>query len=49
MDGGHRIAKAWLLGNIEILAVQFSNDPEPDHILPPDVSLRVLNNNENPT
>jgi hypothetical protein len=49
MDGGHRIAKAWLLGQTEILALQFSQDPEPDHILPLDVSLRVLKNNENRT
>ena len=43
MDGGHRLAKAWLLGNREILAVQFEQDPEPDHILPPGASLRSLN------
>ena len=30
MDGGHRIAKAWIAGEKEILAVQFSQDPEPD-------------------
>jgi hypothetical protein len=33
MDGGHRLAKAWLLGLTEIQAVQFSVDPEPDHLL----------------
>lgn len=32
MDGRHRIAKAALLGETEILAVQFPADPEPDHI-----------------
>ena len=36
MDGGHRIAKAWLLGMEEVKAVQFTEDPEPDEILPPD-------------
>lgn len=34
MDGGHRIAKAWLLGEREIKAVQFETTPEPDEILP---------------
>ncbi len=33
MDGGHRIAKAWLLGETEIPAVRFAVDPEPDWIL----------------
>jgi hypothetical protein len=33
MDGGHRLAKAWLLGQTEILAVQFVQDPAPDTIL----------------
>jgi hypothetical protein len=34
MDGGHRICKAWMSGNTEILAVQFVQDPEPDQIVP---------------
>lgn len=34
MDGGHRIAKAWLLGHATIAAVQFPRDPEPDYIVP---------------
>ena len=34
MDGGHRIAKAWMNGATDIQAVQFVVDPEPDHILP---------------
>ncbi|MGB9181391.1 MAG: hypothetical protein WCB68_19325 [Pyrinomonadaceae bacterium] len=34
MDGGHRIAKAWLLGLKEIQAVQFEVDPEPDEVRP---------------
>lgn len=34
MDGGHRIAKAWLLGIKEIQAVQFETDPEPDEVHP---------------
>ena len=33
MDGGHRLAKAWLLGLNEIQAVQFEIDPEPDEII----------------
>ena len=32
MDGGHRLAKAWLMGLIEIQAVQFTEDPVPDYI-----------------
>lgn len=32
MDGGHRIAKAWIYGISEIKAVQFTTDPEPDWI-----------------
>ena len=30
MDGMHRIAKAWLLGQDTVEAVQFDEDPEPD-------------------
>jgi myosin-crossreactive antigen len=33
MDGMHRIARAQLMGLTEIQAVQFAQDPEPDHIL----------------
>jgi len=33
MDGGHRLAKAWLLGHECIRAVQFVTDPEPDYIV----------------
>jgi hypothetical protein len=32
MDGGHRIAKAWLQGKTEVSAVQFEFDPPPDAI-----------------
>lgn len=32
MDGGHRLAKAWLLGHTLIATVQFDIDPEPDWI-----------------
>ncbi len=32
MDGGHRIAKAWLHGDTMIDAVRFTVDPEPDYI-----------------
>lgn len=33
MDGGHRIAKAWLTGETEITAVRFETTPEPDWIV----------------
>ncbi len=36
MDGGHRLAKAWLLGTPEIQIVQFTIDPDPDYIIPGD-------------
>ena len=39
MDGGHRIAKAYLLELHEIPAVQFPLDPEPDYILAPDAPM----------
>ena len=32
MDGMHRIAKAWMLGQSTITAVQFERDPPPDTI-----------------
>lgn len=32
MDGGHRLAKAWLAGDSTIRAVQFESDPAPDWI-----------------
>lgn len=32
MDGGRRIAKAWIMGAQEIDAVQFEVDPAPDWI-----------------
>ncbi|MBA2247068.1 MAG: hypothetical protein H0W23_02985 [Chloroflexia bacterium] len=34
MDGGHRIAKAWLNGLVELSAVRFARDPEPDYVIP---------------
>lgn len=34
MDGGHRIAKAWLSGATAVRAVRFAVDPEPDYIDP---------------
>lgn len=37
MDGGHRLAEAWLLGLTEIPAVQFVSDLEPDYVVPGDV------------
>jgi hypothetical protein len=33
MDGGHRIAKAWLAGRKTIRAVRFAIDPPPDQIV----------------
>lgn len=39
MDGGHRIAKAYLLGLLDIAAVQFERDPEPDYVLAVDTPL----------
>lgn len=32
MDGGHRLAKAWVKGLTHVSAVQFDRDPEPDWI-----------------
>ena len=32
MDGMHRVARAALLGRATIEAVQFTEDPEPDHV-----------------
>lgn len=34
MDGGHRIARAWLDGRTEVDAVRFDVDPEPDWVEP---------------
>lgn len=34
MDGGHRIAKAWLAGETTVRAVRFPVDPEPDRVVP---------------
>lgn len=34
MDGGHRVAKSWLLGHSTVAAVQFPHDPDPDYIVP---------------
>lgn len=32
MDGGHRLAKAWLSGETHVMAVRFDEDPTPDWI-----------------
>lgn len=32
MDGGHRVAQAWLAGDTRISAVRFAVDPEPDWV-----------------
>lgn len=34
MDGGHRLARAWLAGLTHVKAVRFIQDPEPDWIEP---------------
>lgn len=34
MDGGHRVAKAWLAGETEIESVRFDETPEPDWVVP---------------
>jgi hypothetical protein len=34
MDGGHRIAKAWLAGRQAVHAVRFEVDPDPDWVEP---------------
>ena len=33
MDGGHRLARAWMEGLEHLPAVQFSDDPEPDYVI----------------
>jgi hypothetical protein len=33
MDGGHRIARAWLEGRTEVRARRFIIDPDPDYIV----------------
>ena len=38
MDGGHRIAKAYLLGLPTVRARRFVTDPEPDWTVPDDAS-----------
>ncbi|HMO41847.1 MAG TPA: ParB/RepB/Spo0J family partition protein, partial [Phenylobacterium sp.] len=34
MDGGHRLARAWMEGLTEIKAVQFPVTPAPDWVVP---------------
>jgi hypothetical protein len=34
MDGGHRVAKAWLNGSVTVDAVRFTVDPRPDWVEP---------------
>ena len=38
MDGGHRIAQAYLLGEQTVQARRFVTDPEPDWIIPDESS-----------
>ena len=38
MDGGHRLAQAWLAGATHIEAVRFEVDPDPDFILSDELS-----------
>jgi hypothetical protein len=44
MDGGHRIAKAWLEGRDEVHAVQFAVDPEPDFVRQQNPSIQSSKN-----
>lgn len=39
MDGGHRLAKAWLAGETAVAAVRFAVDPTPDYVVPDGASL----------
>jgi hypothetical protein len=39
IDGGHRVAKAYLLGLPTVSAVRFASDPEPDYVLAPEAPL----------
>ena len=34
MDGGHRVAKAWLAGHTHVRAVRFPATPVPDYVTP---------------
>ena len=36
MDGGHRVAKAYLRGDADIAAVRFEADPEPERVVSAD-------------
>lgn len=40
MDGGHRLAKAWLRGDSDIAAVRFVADPTPERIVSADAAPR---------
>jgi hypothetical protein len=40
MDGGHRVAKAWLRGDTDIAAVRFVVDPEPERIVTAEAAPR---------
>lgn len=33
MDGGHRLAKAWLAGHDTVRAKRFAVDPDPDYVV----------------
>jgi hypothetical protein len=49
MDGGHRLGKAWLLGQTTIQAVQFEIDPEPDVVLPAGMSYAAWKRDQDMT
>jgi hypothetical protein len=36
MDGGHRLARAWVAGATTVPAVRFRVDPQPDHVVEDD-------------
>ena len=40
MDGGHRVAKAYLRGDADIAAVRFEVDPEPERIVSAEAPIR---------
>jgi hypothetical protein len=41
MDGGHRLARAWLEGQTEVKAQRFEQDPEPDYVEPESLWSRL--------
>lgn len=48
MDGAHRLAKAWILGQETVKIVQFEADPEPDERRPRGDELRPRGDERRP-